>query len=156
MRALTAVGWHPAPHYVSSVAASAAALALPAGSLNLITATCSKDPTDPQWRDDPGMDEWRAFVLWRSSGADLTDGRAAYGYGAALTLKRVLEQCGDDLSRENIMRQAANLRDVELPLLLPGIRLNTSPTNYHPIRQMRLQRWTGSSWALFGDMLEGA
>ena len=157
VRALTTIGWYPSLHYVSNGAASAMAAVIPAEQADragLITATCSKDPTDPQWRDDPGMNEWRAFVLWWTPGADLGDGRLAYGYGAALTLKRVLEQCGDDLSRENIMRQAANLHDLELPVLLPGVRLNTSPTSYRPIQQMRLQRWTGSSWALFGEVLK--
>jgi branched-chain amino acid transport system substrate-binding protein len=89
-------------------------------------------------------------------GADPSNGLIAYGYGAALTLGRVLEQCEDGLSRENIMRQAANLHDLELPVLLPGIRVNTSPTDYCPIQQMRLQRWTGSSWELFGEVMEAA
>jgi len=87
--------------------------------------------------------------------ADLKDSNICNGYAAALALKRVLEQCGGDLSRENVMRQAASLRDLELPMLLPGIKVNTSPTNYRPIRQMRLARWTGASWELFGEILGG-
>ncbi len=156
IRKLAQIDWHPAPHYLNYSGASAGAVMIPAGAENgrgIISAAFLKDQTDPRWADDPGMNEWRAFVQQWVPGGDLKDTFVAYGYGAALTLKRVLEQCGDDLSRENVMRQAANLRDLEIPVLLPGIRVNTSPTNYHPIRQMRLQRWTGASWELFGSVL---
>ena len=78
------------------------------------------------------------------------------GYGVGRTMMQVLKQCGGDFSRENMMKQATNLKDVEIPTLLPGIKVNTSPTNYHPIRQMQLQRWDGKSWVRFGDVIEGA
>ena len=159
IRTLAALGWHPAPHYLNGVSTSAAAVMIPAGGESgrgIITATCSKDPTDPQWADDAGMNEWRAFMRQWMPAADLEDSFGTYGYGAALVLKRVLEQCGDNLSRENIMKQAANLHDLEIPVLLPGIKVNTSPSDYRPIQQMRLARWTGASWELFGEVLEGS
>ena len=153
------IGWHAAPYYLTNVSSSAGAVMLPAGGENgngIITGTYGKDQTDPQWANDPGMNEWRAFMKQWMPDADLKDLNTTYGYGAALVLKTVLEQCGDDLSRENIMKQAASLHDVEIPTLLPGIKLNTSPTNFHPIRQLQLARWTGSSWGLFGEVLDGA
>ena len=79
-----------------------------------------------------------------------------YGYGVTLTMIQVLKQCGNDFSRENLLKQATNLRDFESPILLPGIRINTSPTNYHPIRQYQLMRWNGDIWVRFGDIIEGA
>ena len=88
--------------------------------------------------------------------ADLKDGNIAYGYAAGVVLKQVLTQCGDDLSRENIMKQAASLHDLAPPTFLPGIVVDTSPTNFHAIRQLQLGRWTGTSWALFGQVLQGA
>jgi branched-chain amino acid transport system substrate-binding protein len=132
---------------------------IPAGGENgkgIITGAYIKDPANPQWADDPSMNEWRAFTKQWMPDADLKDILIPIGYAVALTLKRVLEQCGDDLSRETVMRQAANLHDLELPTLLPGIKVNTSPTNYHPIHQMQLARWSGASWELFGEVLEGA
>ena len=159
IRKLGAIGWHPAPHYLTYGASSAGAVMIPAGAGNgrgIISAAYLKDQTDPRWADDPGMNEWRAFMKQWMPGGDLNDSYAIYGYGVALTLKRVLEQCGDDLSRENVMHQAANLHDLEIPVLLPGIKVNTSPTDYRPIQQMQLTRWTGASWELFGDVLEAA
>lgn len=158
IKKVAGVNWHPAPYYLSNVSFSAAAVMIPAGAENgkgIISGAYVKDQTDPQWANDQGMDEWRAFMKQWMPDADLKDIFTAFGYGSGMTLKTVLEQCGDDLSRENIMRQAANLHDLEIPVLLPGIKVNTSPTNYHPIRQMRLARWTGTSWELFGEVLEG-
>ena len=153
------IGWRPALHYLTNVSNSAAAVMLPAGGENgkgIMTGAYLKDQTDSQWTDDPGMNELRAFMKQWAPGADLKDTSVVYGYGLALTLRKVLEQCGDDLSRENIMRQAASLHDFEVPVLLPGIKVNTSPSNFHPVRQMQLSRWTGTSWELFGQVLEGA
>jgi branched-chain amino acid transport system substrate-binding protein len=129
----------------------------PAGlekSKGVISANFAKDPTDPHWKDDPGMKEWQAFCAKYLTKTDLIDANAAAGFTYAATLVRVLRQCGADLSRENIMRQATNLRDIELPLLLPGVKVNTSPTNYSPIRQMQLATFNGESWELFGEILE--
>jgi branched-chain amino acid transport system substrate-binding protein len=152
------LGWRPI-HYLSNVSVSAGTvmnLAGPEKGVGIITAAYLKDQTDPAWRDDAGMREWRAFMQrWYPEG-DLTDEGNVYGYGAAITFAQVLRQCGADLSRESLMREAANLRDLDVPILLPGIRVSTSPTNYRPIRQMQLARWTGTTWERFGGVLEGA
>ena len=114
-----------------------------------------KDPTDARWKDDPGYKAWAAFAAKYMSAADSIDFNAVNGFGVAAMLIQVLKQCGDDLSRENIMRQAANLKDLDLPMLLPGIKINTSPDNFYPIRQMQLAAFNGESWELFGDVLSG-
>ena len=101
------------------------------------------------------MQTWRDFMNKYMPDGDQKDDNIVYGYGAAVTMVQVLKQCGTDLSRENIMKQAANLKDFELPTLLPGIKLNTSPTNFSPIRQMQMQRFNGQSWELFGDVITG-
>jgi branched-chain amino acid transport system substrate-binding protein len=127
----------------------------PEKSKGVITATFIKDSTDARWKDDPGMREWRAFCTKYLTPTDFIDGNATSGFTLAAVLVQVLKQCGNDLSRDNIMRQAVNLKDLELPLLLPGIKVNTSPTNYSPIRQMQLATFNGESWELFGELLTG-
>jgi branched-chain amino acid transport system substrate-binding protein len=122
----------------------------------MISAAYVKDPTDPQWKDDAGLKEWRDFMNKYMPGADQADNNYTQGYGGVFTLMQVLKQCNGDFSRENIMKQAANLHDLVVPTLLPGILVNSSPTNFHPIRQMQLQRWNGSNWVLFGKVLEGS
>jgi branched-chain amino acid transport system substrate-binding protein len=114
-----------------------------------------KDPTDPRWKDDPGYKAWAAFVAKYLSATDLIDVNAIIGFNAAAMLIQVLKQCGDDLSRDNIMRQAANLKDLELPMLLPGIKVNTSPDNCRVIRQLQLATFNGASCEQFGDVLSG-
>jgi branched-chain amino acid transport system substrate-binding protein len=151
------IGWTPT-RYMSYVSQSIVAVMKPAGpekSKGVITATFGKDPNDPRWKDDPGMKEWEAFCSKYLSPTDFPDSNAGAGFGAAITMVQVLKQCGNDLSRDNIMREATNLKDFELPLLLPGIKVNTSPTNYRPIQQARLQTFNGESWELFGDVLSG-
>ena len=115
-----------------------------------------KDPNDSTWKNDAGMNEWRDFMAKYMPGADTTDGAYVFAYAVSKAMLQVLKQCGDDLGRENIMKQAANLHDLELPTLLPGIKLNTSPTNYHPIRQMQFAKFDGSIWVPFGDVITGA
>jgi branched-chain amino acid transport system substrate-binding protein len=157
IRKIADLGWKPL-HFMSNVSISVGAVITPAGPDNatgMISAAYLKDPTDPTWKNDPGMNQWRAFMGQYMPGADLTDGGTVFGYGVAMTLVQVLKQCGSDFSRSNIMRQAASLHDVEIPVLLPGIRVNTSETNFHPIRQMQLTRWTGQHFELFGKVLEG-
>jgi branched-chain amino acid transport system substrate-binding protein len=157
IRKIADLGWKPL-HFMSNVSISVGAVITPAGPDNatgMISAAYLKDPTDPTWRNDPGMNQWRAFMGQYMQGADLTDGGTVFGYGVAMTLVQALKQCGTDFSRSNIMRQAASLHDVEIPVLLPGIRINTSATNFHPIRQMQLTRWTGQHFELFGKVLEG-
>jgi branched-chain amino acid transport system substrate-binding protein len=130
----------------------------PAGlekSKGVITAIYGKDPTDGRWKDDPGFKEYAAFIGKYMTPADLTDSNAVYGFGVAATMVQVLKQCGDDLSRENIMKQAANIKDLELPMTLPGAKINTSPDNFSPIRQMQLATFNGESWAAYGDLLQG-
>jgi branched-chain amino acid transport system substrate-binding protein len=151
------IGWTPL-RYLDLASTSIATVMKPAGvdkSKGVIAATFIKDVNDARWRDDPGVKEWSAFCAKYLSQTEFIDYNAAYGYGAAGTVLQVLKQCGDDLSRENIMKQAINLKDLELPLLLPGIKVNTSPTTYSPIRQMQLAKFNGESWELFGDVLMG-
>jgi len=143
---------------MSYVSGSITATLKPAGldkSKGLIIATFIKDSTDPRWKDDPGYREWAAFAAKYLTPSELIDGNAVSSFGVAAMLIQILKQCGDDLSRENIMRQAANLKDLELPMLLPGIKVNTSPDNYYPIREMQLARFNGESWELFGDIISG-
>ena len=121
----------------------------------MITGAYGKDPTDARWKEDPGFKQYAAFIAKYMSPSDLIDANAEYGFGAAATMIQVLKQCGNDLSRENVMRQAANIKDLELPTLLPGIKVNTSPDNFSPIRQEQLARFNGESWELFGELLMG-
>jgi len=151
------LGWNGV-RYVSNVSVSVTTILKPAGldkSKGLITAYYGKDPTDPRWKDDAGMKEWAVFVAKYMSPTELNDANATYAFGAAATMVQVLKQCGNDLSRENVMKQAANLKDLELPLLLPGMEINTSPTNFSPIRQMQLASFDGASWQLFGELIVG-
>ncbi len=142
------LGWKPSK-YLHLGAASVAATFVPAGvenSVGVKTAGFIKDGGDPQWSDDPDMQAWRAWMAKYMPDADTTDGINVAGYSYAQLLEQVLRRCGDDLSRENIMRQATNLRDVRLPLLLPGSLINTSPTQYRVITYMKLQEFNGRSW----------
>jgi branched-chain amino acid transport system substrate-binding protein len=151
------IGWKPL-FFLTNVSISVAAVMQPAGmekGVGIITAAYGKDPTDPRWKDDPGMNQWRAFMAKYLPDADQTDASYVYAYGVSLTMLQVLKQCGTDFSRANIMKQATSLHDLELPTGLPGIKINTSPTNYHPIRQMQLEKWTGQTWQLFGDVISG-
>jgi branched-chain amino acid transport system substrate-binding protein len=150
------LGWTPA-RYLTDVAASIATVLKPAGlekSKGLITAAYIKDATDERWKDDAGMKEWKEFAGKYLSASDLIDANAAYGFSSAPTLVQVLKQCGPDLSRENIMKQAANIKDLELPMLLPGVKVSTSPDNFSPIRQQQLATFNGESWELFGELFQ--
>ena len=151
------LGWN-AVRYLFYGSQSLVGTLKPAGldkSKGLITTTFGKDVNDPRWKDDPGVQSWKAFTEKYMSLTEFPDANAEEGFNAAGTMVQVLKQCGNDLSRDNIMQQAANLKDLELPLLLPGVKINTSPTNYTPIRQMQLARFNGESWELFGEILEG-
>ncbi len=149
------IGWKPR-QYLTSGSSSVAAVLEPAGlpkALGIISAAYIKDPTDRQWQGDQAYREWRDWMLRYNGNADLADRFNVYGYSAAQTLVQVLQQCGDELTRENVMKQAAHLTDLRLPMLLPGILVNTSPTNFHPIRQLQLERFDGQEWVLFGSIL---
>ncbi len=157
IRRVYEIGWKPL-HCMTNVSASVAAVMRPAGpsrGIGIVTSTYVKDPNDPAWKNDPGMNEVRAFIAAHSPESDSTDVNVTVAYGYAVSTMQVLKQCGDDLSRENIMRQAANIHDLDARVLFPGIRINTSPTNFHPIRQMQLTRWNGEFWEVFGKLLEG-
>jgi branched-chain amino acid transport system substrate-binding protein len=151
------VGWKPT-HYLSNVSISVGSVMEPAGlekSTGIISADYRKDASDPHWKDDAGYKQWLAFMQKYMPDADLKDNNFPYGMMTAMTMVQVLKQCGNDLSRENIMKEAANLHDLEMPMLLPGIKINTSADNFAPIKQMQLQRFNGKSWELFGDVLSG-
>jgi branched-chain amino acid transport system substrate-binding protein len=149
------IGWAPL-RFVSNVSVSITAVMKPAGldkSKGLITGIYIKDATDPRWKDDPGMNRWKDFCGKYLSANDFIDYGAAFGFGAAETMVYVLRQCGNDLSRENVLKQATNIKDLELPMLLPGTRINTSPTDYRTIRQLQLATFNGESWEPFGELL---
>jgi branched-chain amino acid transport system substrate-binding protein len=157
IRKVAQMNWKPM-HVLTGVSVSVGAVMNPAGPENgvgIISSAYLKDPTDPRWDNDAGMTEWRTFMAKYYPEGDLKDGGNISGFGLTHTMLRVLKQCGNDFSRENMMKQATNLHDVENPVFLPGIKLNTSPTNYHPLRQLQLERWTGKTWDLFGDVIAG-
>ena len=150
--------WHPV-FILGDAAASIGTTLSPAGLENatgVISASFLKDPGDPAWKNDPAMKEWLSFMNKYYPKGDRASSAALYGYAAAETLVQVLKQCGDDLSRENVMRQAAALRDYEPSVVLPGIKVNTDPTNFRPIKQMRLVQFDGRTWQPIGDVLETA
>jgi branched-chain amino acid transport system substrate-binding protein len=150
--------WKPM-FFMSNVSISVGAVMTPAGPQNgigIISAAYLKDSSDPAWNNDPGMMEWRAFMGKYLPDADQTDGGYIAAYGLSQTMLHVLQQCNGDFSRKNIMKQVTSLHDLESPVLLPGIKINTSPTNYHPIQAMQLEKWTGKNWALFGSVIQGA
>jgi branched-chain amino acid transport system substrate-binding protein len=155
IRKMAYMNWKPL-HLLTNISISVGAVMVPAGAENgvgTVSAVFIKDSTDPLWADSAGVAEWRSFMTQYMPGADQTDDYYISGYSRCLTLMQTLEQCQGDFSRENIMRQATNLHDLQLPTLLPGIKINTSPMNYHPIRQMQLQRWSGKNWEMFGDII---
>ena len=149
------IGWSPI-RYLSGVSQSISSTMTPAGRDKLkgtITAVYDKDPTDPRWKDDAGFKEYCEFTTKYMSRDEQSDARVVNGFGVAATMVHVLAQCGADLSRKNILYQAANIDSLELPMLLPGVKIGTSAGNYHPIRQMQLASFNGSSWELFGELL---
>src|SRR5690348_5622156 len=152
------IGWKPT-HFLNSVGNSVGTVMKPAGlekGIGVISATSVKDPTDPQWQDDPGYKEWLAFMNSHGLSGSVSDVQAAIGYSYAQTIAEVLRMCGDNLTRENVMKQAASLHNLKLPLMLPGITLNTSADDFDPIKQMQLQKFDGTTWKLFGDVISGS
>jgi branched-chain amino acid transport system substrate-binding protein len=150
------IGWKPT-HFLNNVSSSLGTVLKPAGldaSKGLITALYQKEITDPQWKNDKGYLEWVAWMKKYYPDGALDDQANAYGYLVAQTLVHVLKQCGSDLSRANIMKQAANIKDLSLPLLLPGIKINTSATDYAPIEQEQLAKFDGERWVLFGELYD--
>ena len=150
--------WKPL-HILSSIGQSVGATLKPAGFENckdLVSDFYLKDATDPQWKDDAGFKEWAAFMDKYMPDADKTDGGYVAGSSLAAMLVQVLKQCGDELTRENVMKQAANLHDITVPMLLPGIKANTSPTDFAPVKQVRMAKFDGQKWVLFGPLITGA
>ena len=149
------IGWKPA-HFINNVASSVGAVLSPAGldkSVGLITALYLKDPTDTQWSKDAGMQRWREFMNKYMPGADQADFNYVYGYGAAQLMAIVLKACGDDLTRENLLKQATSVRDLTLDVTLPGVKYNTGPNDYFLVEQLQLARFDGKRWVLFGEIL---
>jgi branched-chain amino acid transport system substrate-binding protein len=152
------IGWKPV-HLMNVNGASAGAVLKVAGaeaSKGILTATPYKDATDPQWKNDPGFKEYADFMKKYYPEAALEDGNNDYGMMVAQTAVQVLKQCGNDLSRENVMKQAANLKKLSLGMLLPGITINTSPTDYFPLEQMQMARFDGERWTPFGEVLDAS
>jgi branched-chain amino acid transport system substrate-binding protein len=148
--------WHPI-HFLSNVSVSIGGVMKPAGyenSQDILSTIYLKDPKDPAWKDDPAMNEWRAFMTkWYPEG-DQDDSATVFGYGVAKGIEQVLRQCGDDLTRENVMKQAANL-NFEIGIYLPGTKIKTSPTDYAPLEQLQMMRFKGESWERFGPIMSG-
>ena len=159
LEALRQVGYHAVWHGQKSwngVAILARGRDPLEASRGLITALYMKEITDPQWKNDKGYQDWVAFMKKYYPEGALDDQGNAFGYTAAQAMTLVLKQCGNDLSRENILRQAENLKNVEFPLLLPGIKVNTSPTDHAPIEQEQLAKFDGERWATFGELYDAA
>jgi branched-chain amino acid transport system substrate-binding protein len=152
------IGWKPL-HLLVSVSNSVGSTLRPAGleiSEGIISTAFAKDPTDPQWQADPAYKAWVAFMDKYYPNGDQTTTFTVVGYLFARTLVEVLRQCRDDLTRENVMRQAANLHNLQLEMLLPGITINTGPFDFAPVKQMQMQRFNSRTWELFGSILNGA
>jgi branched-chain amino acid transport system substrate-binding protein len=152
------IGWQPL-HLLNNVSNSVGSVLTPAGldkSTGLITSLYQKDPTDPQWQDTQDYRDWSAWIDKYNPEADKSDQFNVYGYNAAMTLVHVLEQCGDNLTRENVMAQAANIQNLELPMLLPGVVIDTSADDFFPIQSMMLAKFDGEKWVLFGDVIDAS
>jgi branched-chain amino acid transport system substrate-binding protein len=157
IRKAAEIEWKPL-HILSSIGNSVALTLKPAGLENAkdtVSDFYLKDPTDPQWKGDQGYKDWLAFMDKYYPEGDTTDGANVYAPSISQTLVQVLKQCGDDLTRENVMKQAANLHNFTVPMLLPGITINTSPTDFAPIKQIQMARFDGERWQLFGPLITG-
>jgi branched-chain amino acid transport system substrate-binding protein len=150
--------WKPM-FFMTNVAISVGTVMQPAGpekSIGMLSTQYLKDPTDPAWKDDAGMNAWRAFMAKYNPSGDVTDSATVFAYGISMTMMQVLKQCKGDFSRANVMKQAESLHDVDIPILLPGIKIGTTVTDHRPIKAMQLQRWDGKTWQRFGNLIEGA
>ena len=149
--------WHPL-QLVVNVSSSVGGVIKPAGYENaqgILSAAYAKDPSDAQWNDDPGMKKFLDFLQQYYPDGNKLDSSVVYGYGAAQTLVKVLQMCGDDLTRANVMKQAASLKDFSPDTLLPGVTINTSATDFAPIERLRMQRFNGEKWEPFGEIISG-
>jgi len=151
------IGWKPV-HFLNNVGNSVGATLIPAGlekSVGIISTTYYKDASDPQWENDEEYKDWIAFMKEYNKDSDPADNNTELAYARAFTMVQVLKQCGDDLTRENVMKQAANLKKLRAPMLLPGILIDTGPTDFFPIEQMQLEKFDGKGWVLIGEVLGG-
>ncbi|MSP49010.1 MAG: branched-chain amino acid ABC transporter substrate-binding protein [Alphaproteobacteria bacterium] len=157
IRKAAEIGWKPV-HLLNNVSNSVGSVLKPAGleaSKDILSTGYIKDATDPTWKDDAAMKEWEAFMNKYFPDGDKTSSFTNYAYTVAQSLVQVLKQAGNELTRENVMKQAANLKNVELGMLLPGIKLNSGPNDFYPIEQMQMQRFDGERWHLFGPVMSG-
>ena len=155
IKKLAEIDWHPL-HLVVNVSASVGSVIKPAGfenSQGILSAAYAKDAADAQWDNDPGMKKFFEFLQQYYPDANKLDSSVVYGYGAAQTLVKVLQMCGDDLTRANVMKQAASLKDFTPDTMLPGVKINTSATDFAPVSQLQLMRFKGEKWELFGDVI---
>jgi ABC-type branched-subunit amino acid transport system substrate-binding protein len=151
------IGWRPMT-FLSNVAVWVSTVMEPAGleaGQGILSTAYVKDPDDPAWKDDAGVKGWREFMIKYVPDGDLHDTNYVNSYNSAMALEHVLKACGDDLSTENILRQAYAIKDLELPMLLPGIKVNTSPTDHIPVEQMQFMRFSGRTWERFGELQTG-
>ena len=149
------IDWKPA-HYLTNVSVSVAAVMKPAGYENaqgIITASYLMDATDKHWDDNAEMKTWRAWMDKHMPSANKADANHVYGYAVSYLMTETLKRCGDNLTRANLMKQAAGFQKFRVPLLLPGILINTSPTDFYPIQAVQLQRFKGETWELFGEIM---
>ena len=152
------IGWKPL-HLLNNVSNSVGAVLKPAGlqnSKDIVSTFYLKDPTDPTWQNDAGYKDWLAFMKKYYPEGDLSDLGNVYGYTVAQGLVQLLKQCGNDLSRENVMKQAASIKGLSLPMLLPGVKVNTGPTDFYPIEQEQLAKFDGERWVLFGEIYDAS
>ena len=152
------IGWKPT-HFLTNVSISVKAVMQPAGlekGVGIISAGYLKEPTDPQWQDTPEYKEWLAWMKKYNPSGNIADGFNVYGYSLAQTMVAVLKASGDNLTRENVMKQAASIHDLTLPMLLPGITVSTSADDFAPIKQMQLEKFDGTTWRLFGEVISGS
>ena len=152
IRKIYDIGWKPT-HILASVSSSAVMYAVPEKSIGIITAAFLKDPIDPQWQSTPEYKDWLAWMKKYNSSGSLADVDNVYGYSVTQTMVEVLKACGNDLTRENLMKKAASIHDMKLPMLLPGITVSTGADDYAPIKQMQLERFDGTRWRLFGELI---
>ncbi|MEH2479455.1 ABC-type branched-subunit amino acid transport system substrate-binding protein [Nitrobacteraceae bacterium AZCC 2146] len=151
------IGWKPL-HFLNNVSVSIGSVMKPAGFENgqdIISANYIKDPGDPQWKGDPGMNSFDEFLAKYFPEGNRTDNSVIYGFSVAQTMEHVLRKCGDNLTRENVMKQAASVRDFAPSTFLPGIKINTSATDFAPVEQLQLMKFKGERWELFGDVISG-
>jgi branched-chain amino acid transport system substrate-binding protein len=152
------IGWRPREFLVPTSSTSIKGILEPAGldrAAGIVTSSTTKSVSDPQWADDPGMKDYLAFLKEYLPASDPNDTSMVTGYNSAIIIAHVLGACGDDLSRDSVLRKATSIRGLELPMLLPGIKVDTGPDDYLPYQTIRLQRFNGKSWELFGEPISG-